>query len=125
MMLRFGDRLTVVREIDDSALDAAVPVMLMQPLVENAIRHGVARDPSAGRIEVRAARRDGALRIEVRNDGPAYTGNGSSGGVGLANTRARLHRLYGSAHRLELLPGQSGGTVAVLEVPWQADEEQG
>jgi two-component system, LytTR family, sensor kinase len=102
-----------------------VPNLSLQPLVENAIRHGLARDPSAGRIEVRAARRDGALRIEVRNDGPAYTGNGSSGGVGLANTRARLHRLYGSAYRLDLEPGQSGGTVAVLEVPWQADEEQG
>jgi hypothetical protein len=122
---RFSDRLAVRFDVDQETLGAMVPNLSLQPLVENAIRHGVARDPSAGRIEVRAARHDGALRIEVRNDGPAYTGNGSSGGVGLANTRARLHRLYGSAHRLELLPGQSGGTVAVLEVPWQADEEQG
>ena len=122
---RFSDRLAVRFDVDQETLGAMVPNLSLQPLVENAIRHGVARDPSAGRIEVRAARRDGALRIEVRNDGPAYTGNGSSGGVGLANTRARLHRLYGSAYRLELLPGQSGGTVAVLEVPWQADEEQG
>ena len=122
---RFSDRLAVRFDVDQETLGAMVPNLSLQPLVENAIRHGVARDPSAGRIEVRAARRDGALRIEVRNDGPAYTGNGSSGGVGLANTRARLHRLYGSAYRLELLPDQSGGTVAVLEVPWQADEEQG
>ena len=121
---RFSDRLAVRFDVDPDTLGAMVPNLSLQPLVENAIRHGVARDPSAGRIEVRAARRDGALRIEVRNEGPAYTGNGSRGGVGLANTRARLHRLYGSAHRLELLPGQSGGTVAVLEVPWQADEEQ-
>jgi two-component system LytT family sensor kinase len=122
---RFSDRLAVRFDVDQEALGAMVPNLSLQPLVENAIRHGIARDPRAGRVEVRAARRDGALRIEVRNDGPAYTGNGSSGGVGLANTRARLQRLYGSAYRLDLLPDQSGGTVAVLEVPWQADEEQG
>ena len=122
---RFSDRLAVRFDVDREALGAMVPNLSLQPLVENAIRHGIARDPNAGRIEVRAVRRDGALRIEVHNDGPAYTGNGSSGGVGLANTRARLHRLYGSASRLDLLPDQSGGTVAVLEVPWQADEEQG
>jgi two-component system LytT family sensor kinase len=122
---RFSDRLAVRFDVDREALGAMVPNLSLQPLVENAIRHGIARDPSAGRIEVRAARCDGALRIEIRNDGPAYTGNGSSVGVGLANTRARLHRLYGSAYRLDLLPDQSGGTVAVLEVPWQADEEQG
>jgi hypothetical protein len=122
---RFSDRLAVRFDVDQEALGAMVPNLSLQPLVENAIRHGIARDPSAGRIEVRAARRDAALRIEIRNDGPAYTGNGSSGGLGLANTRARLHRMYGSASRLDLLPDQSGGTVAVLEVPWQADEEQG
>ena len=121
---RFSDRLAVRFDVDEEALGAMVPNLSLQPLVENAIRHGIARDPRAGRVEVRVARRDGALRIEVRNDGPAYTGNGSSGGVGLANTRARLQRLYGSAYRLDLLPDQSGGTVAVLEVPWQADEEQ-
>jgi two-component system, LytTR family, sensor kinase len=122
---RFSDRLAVRFDVDQEALGAMVPNLSLQPLVENAIRHGIARDPRASRVELRAARRDGALRIEVRNDGPAYTGNGSSGGVGLANTRARLQRLYGSAYRLDLLPDQSGGTVAVLEVPWQADEEQG
>jgi two-component system LytT family sensor kinase len=122
---RFSDRLAVRLDVDQETLGAMVPNLSLQPLVENAIRHGIARDPSAGRIDVRAVRRAGALRIEVRNDGPAYTGNGSSGGVGLANTRARLHRLYGPWCRLDLLPDQSGGTIAVLEVPWRADEEQG
>ncbi len=122
---RFSDRLAVRFDVDRGTLGAMVPNLSLQPLVENAIRHGIARDPSAGRIEVRAIRRDGALRIEVRNDGPSYTGNGSSRGVGLANTRARLNRLYGSAYRLDLLPDQAGGTLAVLEVPWQADEEDG
>jgi two-component system, LytTR family, sensor kinase len=122
---RFSDRLAVRFDVDQETLGAMVPNLSLQPLVENAIRHGIARDPSAGRIEVRAVRSASALRIEVHNDGPAYTGSGSRSGVGLANTRARLHRLYGSAYRLDLLPNQSGGTVALLEVPWQADEEQG
>ncbi len=122
---RFADRLAVRFDLDQETLGAMVPNLSLQPLVENAIRHGVARDSSAGRIEVRAARHDGMLRVEVRNDGPPYAGNGSSSGVGLANTRARLYRLYGKACRLDLLPGASGGTVAVLEVPWHAGEAQG
>jgi LytS/YehU family sensor histidine kinase len=124
---RFSDRLAVRFDVDRGALEALVPNLSLQPLVENAIRHGIAQDPSAGRIEVLARRRDGALRIEVRNDGPAYAGNGegSAGGVGLANTRARLQRLYGSRYRLDLLPYAGGGAVAVLEVPWQANEEAG
>jgi two-component system LytT family sensor kinase len=122
---RFSDRLTVRFEVDRGTLEAPVPNMSLQPLVENAIRHGIARDPSAGRIEIRARQHDGRLRIEVRNDGPAYAGNGHgpAGGVGLANTRARLSRLYGSGYRLDLAPDEAGGTLAVLEVPWQVDEE--
>jgi two-component system, LytTR family, sensor kinase len=124
---RFSDRLAVRFEVDRGTLAALVPNLSLQPLVENAIRHGIAQDPSAGVIEVRASRRNVALRIEVRNDGPSYAGAGErpSGGVGLANTRARLQRLYGSGYRLDLLPHQAGGTVAVLEVPWQSDEEDG
>jgi two-component system, LytTR family, sensor kinase len=124
---RFSDRLAVRFEVDRGTLEALVPNLSLQPLVENAIRHGIAQDPSAGVIEVRASRRNGALRIEVRNDGPPYAGSSDrpAGGVGLANTRARLQRLYGSGYRLDLLPDQAGGTVAVLEVPWQSDEEDG
>jgi two-component system, LytTR family, sensor kinase len=122
---RFSDRLTVRFDVDRDTLEAPVPNMSLQPLVENAIRHGIARDPSAGRIEIRARQHDGRLRIEVRNDGPAYAGNGGGAavGVGLANTRARLSRLYGAGYRLDLVPDDAGGTLAVLEVPWQVDEE--
>jgi two-component system LytT family sensor kinase len=124
---RFSDRLTVRFDVDRDTLETPVPNMSLQPLVENAIRHGIARDPSAGRIEIRAQQHDGRLRIEVRNDGPAYAGNGRglAGGVGLANTRARLSRLYGSGYRLDLVPDEAGGTLAVLEVPWQVDEDAG
>ncbi len=123
---RFAGRpLTVRFDVDRGTLEAPVPNMSLQPLVENAIRHGIARDPSAGRIEIRARQHDGRLRIEVRNDGPAYArnGEGPASGVGLANTRARLSRLYGSSYRLDLVPAETGGTLAVLEVPWQTDEE--
>ncbi|MGH7528319.1 MAG: sensor histidine kinase, partial [Gemmatimonadales bacterium] len=122
---RFADRLAVRFDVDRATFEALIPNMSLQPLVENAIRHGIARDPSASRIEVRARQRNGSLRVEVRNDGPAYGGSGGpapASGVGLANTRARLSRLYGSAYRLELLADREGGTLAVLEVPWQAKE---
>lgn len=124
---RFSDRLAVRFDIGHETLGVLVPSMSLQPLVENAIRHGIALDPRASRIEVHAHQQNGSLRIEVRNDGPPFGGNGaagSTGGVGLANTRARLTRLYGSACRLDLLPDQGGGTMAVLEVPWRAAEKE-
>jgi LytS/YehU family sensor histidine kinase len=120
---RFSDRLSVRVDVQPGALDALLPSMALQPLVENAIRHGIARDPSARLVSVDARRHDQSLRIEIRNDGPRYTpgGPGPTGGVGLSNVRARLSRLYGSAGRLEIGPGERSGAVAVLEVPWRAD----
>ncbi len=123
---RFADRLVVRFEIDPATLDASVPTMALQPLVENAVRHGIALDPRAARIEVRSMRRNGSLRVEVRNDGPAVRTNAAGepgGGLGLANTRARLSRTYGSAYLLEVTPDGPAGTVAVLEVPWHATIE--
>jgi two-component system, LytTR family, sensor kinase len=122
---RFCDRLAVRFEVGPDTLEARIPTMALQPLVENAIRHGIARDPSAGRVEVSARRRDQSLRVEVRNDGPTYTGGGvaGAGGVGLSNIRARLRRLYGSGYLLELLPDERG-TLAVLEVPWRSEREE-
>jgi two-component system LytT family sensor kinase len=119
---RFSDRLAVRFDVDPATLEARIPTMALQPLVENAIRHGIARDPSAGRVEVRALRSNGSLRVEVANDGPdAGITRERPEGVGLANTRARLSRLYGASARLELESVVGRGTVAVLEVPWQAD----
>jgi len=118
---RFSDRLAVRFEVDSETLDARIPTMALQPLVENAIRHGIAADPSAGRVEVRARRQNGSLRVEIANDGPPMSpaSTGRPEGVGLANTRARLARLYGRSSRLELGPDSRGGTLAVLEVPWR------
>ena len=123
---RFADRLAIRFDIDPATLDARIPTMALQPLVENAIRHGIARDPSAGRIEVRSLARNGSLRVEVRNDGPAcfHESAASGAGLGLGNTQARLSRMYGTNCLLEVKPDLPNGTLAVLEVPWRTWSEQ-
>jgi sensor histidine kinase YesM len=94
--------------------------MGLQPLVENAIRHGIGRSSSAGRLQISAARVDGTLEIKVQDDGPglppaeAMRGRG----IGLANTRARLTRLYGDAARLTVENGEQGGAVALMVLPY-------
>jgi two-component system, LytTR family, sensor kinase len=113
---RFGPRLRVALEIDPEALDASVPSMILQPLVENAIRHGVAARPGPGRVEVRVRRVGPALQIQVCDDGPGLPPRFREG-LGLTNTRARLHGLYGPAQELTLANGPAGGVVATLTLP--------
>lgn len=114
MMLRFGDRLTVLREIDDAALDAAVPVMLMQPLVENAIRHGIAETPGPGTLRIMVERRGDQVHVEVQDSGPGFREAGRHDGIGLSNTRARLDALHGQAARMECgTVNGTGGRVRV------------
>jgi two-component system LytT family sensor kinase len=119
--IRFQDRLTTNVDIDPAVLDVRVPNLILQPIVENAMRHAVATNSNAGRIEIVATARNGMLRIEVRDNGPGLPpAPGASNlkqGVGLANTRARLERLYGSNHRFELANRASGGFVVTLEIP--------
>jgi two-component system LytT family sensor kinase len=118
--IRFQDRLTTQVDVDPSVLDVKVPNLILQPIVENAMRHAVASQ-HAGRIEISAFPRNGCLRIQVKDNGPGLTdetfANQFSKGVGLANTKARLQRLYGFEHRLELANGPQGGLVVTLEVP--------
>jgi two-component system LytT family sensor kinase len=117
--VRFRDRLTVVYDVPVDLRDALVPLFLLQPLVENALEHGIARRPGPGRLEIAAQRTDGDLHIAVSDDGPGLRLEGSVGhGVGLANTRARLAELYGSAHRLTLEAiSPAGGARALVVVP--------
>jgi two-component system, LytTR family, sensor kinase len=116
---RFGDRLATSVDVPTELLEAAVPRFVLQPLVENAVRHGIEPQPGAGRVEVRGARDGTILRLEVRDTGAGPRTTESGGGLGLANTRARLEALYGGAARLDLAPAEGGGTVARLELPFR------
>jgi len=121
--LRFADRLTVRLDIAPETLTALVPSLGLQPIVENAVRHGIARDPAARLLEITTRRANGSLRIDVRNDGPAFTPPPeASRGVGLSNTRARFDRLYGSAFHLEIGPAAPSGVCVHLEIPWRTAE---
>ncbi|HEY0370557.1 MAG TPA: histidine kinase [Thermoanaerobaculia bacterium] len=113
--VRFADRLDVRIDVDDDAKRAAVPTLILQPLAENAIRHGIARMASAGRVEVRAYRREENLEIEMFNTGSLAATERR--GIGLSNTIERLRQLYGDAHRFELRE-RDGGVVAAISIPW-------
>jgi two-component system, LytTR family, sensor kinase len=114
--VRFSDRLKVRWSVDPSLCDALVPEFILQPLVENAVRHGVAKRGDAGVIEVTASSEGGALELSVKDDGPGYR-RSSEAGVGISNTRARLKTLFGESGNLELLGGAAGGTIATVRFP--------
>jgi two-component system, LytTR family, sensor kinase len=115
--IRFGDRLSIQLDVPDGAGDALIPALMLQPLVENAVEHGVKRTLDAARVRLTARRSGDRLRVEIADNGPGPTGGGE--GVGLANTRARLAGLYGDAHRFELRPLETGGTVVTIELPFK------
>ena len=119
---RFEDRLGVTWDVDPAALDARVPHLLLQPLVENAVRHGIAPRGAPGVVRISARRDDGLLRLEVRDDGVGFsTGprDAARRGVGLPNTRARLVQLYGDRHTFEVRGAEEGGTVTTLTIPYR------
>ncbi len=123
--VRFQDRMRVEIAVDPAVLDAAVPHLGLQPIVENAVRHGIGRRSAAGSIRISAAKVGESLRIEVRDDGPGLPPEGASTagmrGIGLANTRARLQQLYGDAAKLTVENDPQGGAVATLTVPWRVE----
>lgn len=118
--LRFGARLDLTWEIAPETLDAAVPHMLLQPLVENAIKHGLEVRSTSGRVAVGAARVGDTLRLTIRDDGPGiHRASPRQGqGVGLANTRARLAELYGRRHTFTLSAHPEGGTEVAITLPF-------
>jgi two-component system LytT family sensor kinase len=122
--IRFRDRLTVKMDIPASSLDALVPNMILQPLVENAVTHGIASASTAGEIQIRALPDNGVLRLEVADNGKGIASEVPEGGLGLTNTRARLRQLYGETHRIAIGHGADGGTVVVLEIPFHVSSEQ-
>ena len=126
--IRFQHRLSVVFSVASDARQALVPSLILQPLVENAIRHGIEPRASGGRVDIGAARVNGRLRLTVRDDGvglrenPSHSGHG----IGLSNTQERLARMYGDSHTFELRAGEAGGVAVSIEIPYrQAGDEPG
>jgi two-component system LytT family sensor kinase len=119
--MRFGDRLAVRLALEPEALEGRVPGMIIQPLVENAIRHGIEALEEGGRIELEARRVDGMLSIRILNDGPIGGPGAAPGGqgIGLRNARSRLARIHGDAFRLQLADGGSGRMDLRLDIPWR------
>lgn len=117
VQVRFGERVKIVRQIDSSALTGLVPQLLLQPLVENAIEHGIARRAGAGKIGIQVARQDGVVKISVSDDGPGLE-RPAPDGVGLSSTRLRLVELYGARGSLSLTPAPEGGLVAMVTLPF-------
>jgi two-component sensor histidine kinase len=115
--VRFSDRLQVRWSIDPSVRDALVPEFILQPLVENAVRHGVAKRSDAGTIEVAARVEGGDIVLSVQDDGPGYRAQNGDAGVGLANTRARLETLFAGAGQLQIAQATTGGTIATVRFP--------
>jgi LytS/YehU family sensor histidine kinase len=126
--VRLGSRLRLDWRIDPATLDACVPHLVLQPLVENAIHHAVSRRATPGQVWVSVRRAERHLVLEVRDDGrgprahhtePEHGGDRISSGVGLSNTRARLECLYGADHRFDVEAAPDGGTIARLVVPFR------
>src|ERR1051325_11298629 len=115
--IRFADRLQIHIEIAPEVMRAQVPRLILQPLLENAIRHGVERSRTAVAVEIRAGARGQRLELTVRDRGGAREATSRGQGIGLANTRARLAALYGDAHVLEIGPVEGGGLAIRIETP--------
>jgi two-component system LytT family sensor kinase len=124
--VRFGDRLTVALELEPQTLSVQVPHLILQPVVENAIQHAIAPRSTRGHIDIEAKRLNNVVRLEVRDNGPGMASNDALGrteGVGLSNVRARLHQIYGSDFRFELMNARDGGLTVVMEIPFRRETD--
>lgn len=119
--VRFGDRLRIEKQVDPQTLDASVPTLILQPLVENAIKHGIEPRPGPGEIVIGAHRSGTALQLSVRDNGNGVEGHPArdGSGIGLSNTRARLEQLYGKEAKLTLSRPSNGGCSVELELPFR------
>jgi len=119
--VRFAERLAVTYDISPETLDAPVPSLLLQPLVDNAVKHGISRLTGGGEIRIAARIQSRQLKIEISDNGPGISKQGSqpSNGLGLRITRERLQSLYGHDQSLELLSLPEGGTRAQVCIPFR------
>ena len=118
--VRFQDRLRVKLSIDSAAEEAMVPQLILQPIVENAVRHGIGRSSSAGHVLISASKRDNAIELRVQDDGPGLSAVESQQdrGIGLSNTRARLQQLYGKDAKLEIGNCELRGVIVTMTIPF-------
>ncbi len=123
--VRFNERLTVQREVEAQALEGLVPSLILQPLIENAVKYAVTPREEGGTIRIFAKVHQGALMVTVADDGPGL-GNGKSkhksSGVGLKNTRERLKQLYGDRQALTLAPADPHGLVITINIPYETED---
>ncbi len=126
--IRFGDLLQVKMEVEPATLDATVPNLILQPLVENAIRHAIEPQATGGKIELRSVRSKGSLLLQVSDHGPGLNSQPSATDekssqarerIGLSNTRQRLQKLYGDRQSFELVANPSGGMTANITIPFR------
>ncbi|HSE18162.1 MAG TPA: histidine kinase [Pyrinomonadaceae bacterium] len=115
--IRFQDRLTVELDIDRQALTAMVPNLILQPIVENAVRHGVARQTDPGHITIRARRQGERLIMTVEDNGPGLKVKSNGSGIGISNTRARLEQFYGSDFTFQITNSSERGASVTLDIP--------
>lgn len=118
--VRFADRLRIDIKVDPAALHSMVPCFLLQPIVENAIRHGIANCEGEGIVEASARREGNRLRISVRDSGPGVTATTGGNGIGLKNMRERLAYFYPQEHTLQAGPGKAGGFEVAIDVPFES-----
>lgn len=116
--VRFQGKLDVTLDVPMDLRAAYVPNLILQPIVENAIKHGTSRVRGVGLIHVRARRKGDALALSVRDNGPGWPSNGNGEGVGLKNVKARLQELYGDDHTLDLAPAPEGGARVAITLPF-------
>jgi sensor histidine kinase YesM len=126
--IRFGDLLKVKMDVEPATLDATVPNLILQPLVENAIRHAIEPQTTGGQIELRCVRSNGSLLLQVSDNGQGLTSLKTDTGaasnqarerIGLNNTRQRLHKLYGDRQSFELVENPAGGMTANIIIPFR------
>jgi two-component system LytT family sensor kinase len=119
--VRFQNRLRVDLKIDPQAMKDTVPNLILQPIVENAIRHGIAPRLDPGKIEIRASHKNGRLQLQVEDDGPGLPGGEYREGLGITNTRMRLEQLYGKECRFQMSNNPYGGLLVTLQIPVRSE----
>lgn len=124
--VRFGDRLIVRKEVENEALNALVPSLILQPMIENAIKYAISPSEDGGTLKISAKVHNGMLMLQLADNGPGLRKDGktknSSGGVGLKNTRDRLQQFYGDEQAFALAPNDPTGLVITINIPFETDD---